>query len=44
MTIETILCPIDLSEFSKPVLAHAAVLSRWYQQRPAFSGPCPLGR
>jgi nucleotide-binding universal stress UspA family protein len=25
-----ILCPIDLSEFSQPVLAHAVALARWY--------------
>ncbi len=31
MTIKTILCPIDLSDFSRPVLAHAAALSRWYR-------------
>ena len=31
MTIKTILCPIDLSGFSRPALAHAAALSRWYR-------------
>jgi nucleotide-binding universal stress UspA family protein len=31
VTINTILCAIDLSDFSRPVLAHAAALSRWYQ-------------
>src|SRR5690349_18496218 len=30
MTIRTILCPIDLSDFSRPALAHAAALARWY--------------
>jgi len=30
-TIKTILCAVDLSEFSRPVLAHAAALSRWYR-------------
>ena len=53
MTIATILCPIDLSDFSKPALAHAAALSRWYQAEvtvlhvfaavmpPATLGTCP---
>lgn len=31
MTVKTILCPIDLSDFSRPALAHAAALSRWYR-------------
>lgn len=30
MTIRTILCPIDLSDFSRPALAHATALARWY--------------
>jgi nucleotide-binding universal stress UspA family protein len=30
VTIRTILCPIDLSDFSRPALAHAAALGRWY--------------
>ena len=28
--LTTIVCPIDMSDFSKPVLAHATALGRWY--------------
>jgi nucleotide-binding universal stress UspA family protein len=28
-----ILCPVDLSDFSKPVIAHAVALSQWYHAR-----------
>jgi nucleotide-binding universal stress UspA family protein len=28
-----ILCPVDLSDFSTPVLAHAVALARWYHAR-----------
>jgi nucleotide-binding universal stress UspA family protein len=31
MTIRRILCPIDLSDFSRPALAHAAALARCYE-------------
>jgi nucleotide-binding universal stress UspA family protein len=31
VTFEKILCPVDLSDFSKPVLAHAVALGRWYR-------------
>jgi len=30
MTVRTILCPIDLSDFSRPALAHATALARSY--------------
>jgi nucleotide-binding universal stress UspA family protein len=30
VTFKNILCPVDLSDFSKPVLAHAVALGRWY--------------
>src|SRR5712692_10589031 len=28
--INRILCPVDLSEFSRPALDHALALARWY--------------
>ena len=30
VTIRTILCPVDLSDFSPPILAHAMALAKWY--------------
>src|SRR5262245_795389 len=31
ISVKQILCPIDLSDFSRPVLAHAMALARWYE-------------
>jgi nucleotide-binding universal stress UspA family protein len=50
MTIRRILCPIDLSDFSKPALAHATALARLYEAEvvvlhvfAAFMPPATLG-
>ena len=46
VTINRILCPVDLSEFSLDALRHAMALAKWYAARvtvlSVYSGPQPI--
>ena len=46
VNINRILCPVDLSEFSRDALHHALALARWYEAQVTvchvYSAPQPL--
>ena len=47
VNIERILCPVDLSVFSRDALHHALALARWYEAQvksPSSTSTVPLSR
>ena len=42
VNIKRILCPVDLSQFSRDALHHALALARWYEAKSDFLSVSPL--
>jgi len=42
VNITRMLCPVDLSQFSRDALHHAFALARWYEAQVGFPSVSPL--